>query len=622
MNEDSMCRPRRARRAALAFLFFLIGCLGGYRTAAGQYMYLDANGDSLNTQDDFWYLIGKSGEPATLDLYLVTDRNRDGQAVTCETGSPGLDSYFVHLFSNQATVTFSNVENRVSGMTESVLLTTYPNALSVGYSRSSTLPPGRYHLLRMTVVLNGCPDLQIRTSSCFAPAGMVTSFGGGCLTNQGNDLFQLGQDWTDTGDIGACTDFPGWPPTVSCPGVAAVQEGETLTFPVSVYDPECATWSFWGEHLPEGSALSGLTPFVAGQATSSFTWTPRPSQAGVYPIQFWAEDPPYGIPLGFKYWSTCSTVVTVTAPSSGSPPIARAGGPYSGIQDVAIAFDGSASSDPEGGALDYVWDLGDGGVGAGPTPVHAYASGGTFQVGLTVLDPSRLWGRDSTTATITAVRRARVFTTAANQVTRLPAGKPFTCFQVEPESQSPFVLENLIPSTLRLRYSDPVCGDHDIAVRDSKTFKVGDTDRNGVGELEACFTEEALATLSACLTPGAQTLPLVLWGSLMNGDLVRGAIDHTFILGPKSLAAVSPNPLSASSALEFTTSRPGFASVFVFDVHGKTVDTFLDERSLDPGYHRIPLLSGRGGRLASGVYFLRVATEHDGTETRAVTIVR
>jgi PKD repeat protein len=86
-----------------------------------------------------------------------------------------------------------------------------------------------------------------------------------------------------------------------------------------------------------------------------------------------------------------------------NPPVASAGGPYSGTEDVAIAFDGSGSSDPDGDPLSYSWDFGDGTTGTGVSLSHAYAYGGTFTVILTVSDGKGGTDTDSTTATVVEV---------------------------------------------------------------------------------------------------------------------------------------------------------------------------------------------------------------------------
>lgn len=60
----------------------------------------------------------------------------------------------------------------------------------------------------------------------------------------------------------------------------------------------------------------------------------------------------------------------------------------SGCNGLTCSFDGSGSSDPEGGQLTYEWDWGDGSpVSTGATASHTFATGGSKTVTLTVTDP-------------------------------------------------------------------------------------------------------------------------------------------------------------------------------------------------------------------------------------------
>ncbi len=82
------------------------------------------------------------------------------------------------------------------------------------------------------------------------------------------------------------------------------------------------------------------------------------------------------------------------------PPTADPNGPYSGTVGVAVTFDGSGSSDPDGSIVSYVWDFGDGSTGNGVAPSHTYATSGTFTVSLTVTDNAGATDTATTSATI------------------------------------------------------------------------------------------------------------------------------------------------------------------------------------------------------------------------------
>ena len=91
-----------------------------------------------------------------------------------------------------------------------------------------------------------------------------------------------------------------------------------------------------------------------------------------------------------------------TIPGQDSPPIADAGGPYTGTIDTAIAFDGSKSTDPDGGSLTYLWIFGDGNTESGVNPSHIYAADGIYNISLTVTDDEGVIDINSSTVTVSS----------------------------------------------------------------------------------------------------------------------------------------------------------------------------------------------------------------------------
>jgi PKD repeat protein len=70
--------------------------------------------------------------------------------------------------------------------------------------------------------------------------------------------------------------------------------------------------------------------------------------------------------------------------------VANAAGPYTGAPGVAVSFNGSNSTDPQGQTLTYAWDFGDSSTGTGASPTHTYATAGYYTAKLTVTDTSNL----------------------------------------------------------------------------------------------------------------------------------------------------------------------------------------------------------------------------------------
>lgn len=124
-----------------------------------------------------------------------------------------------------------------------------------------------------------------------------------------------------------------------------------------------------------------------------------------------------------------SSSLTVTA--NNRAPLAAAGGNaggppadrYTGVEGQAVAFDGSASSDPDGDALTYSWSFGDrSGDAAGARVEHVFGDNGEYVATLTVTDGRG--GSNSVTVPV-SISNANPTATLVPPTGELLEGSPF-----------------------------------------------------------------------------------------------------------------------------------------------------------------------------------------------------
>ena len=156
-------------------------------------------------------------------------------------------------------------------------------------------------------------------------------------------------------------------------GPYAAEPGQAITFDGS------------GSADPNGDALSYSWDFGDGSTGSGVSPTHTYAAAGIYTVTLTVSDGQ----LDSNPAATSAEIAVppaTPAPPANSAPTADAGGPYTGDVGVAIRFDGTGSSDPDGDALTYSWNFGDGSTGSGATPSHAYTMAGRYEVSLVVSD--------------------------------------------------------------------------------------------------------------------------------------------------------------------------------------------------------------------------------------------
>ena len=147
---------------------------------------------------------------------------------------------------------------------------------------------------------------------------------------------------------------------------------------------------------PDGSVASYAWDFGDGSGPgSSATPSHTYSAAGTYDVKLTVTD---------DQGATDSVTKSVTVAAANQPPTAK----FSfSASNLAVSFDGSASSDPDGSVASYAWDFGDGsGPGSSATPSHTYSAAGTYDVKLTVTDDQG--ATDSVTKSVTVAAAATI----------------------------------------------------------------------------------------------------------------------------------------------------------------------------------------------------------------------
>ena len=159
------------------------------------------------------------------------------------------------------------------------------------------------------------------------------------------------------------------------------QVGESVTFEVVLTTPGEVRWD-----LGDGTTATGLL------VTHVYT------AAGEYRVVVtvsYPTTPPTGDRKEFR--------IRVMSTGNQPPKAVAAASPRQTIAGQPIAFDASASTDPDGQISRYRWNFGDGTEAPGAQVEHIYAQAGTYTVLLTVTDNGEMDATASLVVTVTAV---------------------------------------------------------------------------------------------------------------------------------------------------------------------------------------------------------------------------
>jgi PKD repeat protein len=127
----------------------------------------------------------------------------------------------------------------------------------------------------------------------------------------------------------------------------------------------------------EGEELQYSWDFGDGTTGSGINVTHVYEQGGNYKAVLTVDD---------MQGTDCSTCIEKVFVTVNSRPTAVLNAERIACTGDLMEFDASGTNDPEGDAVTYTWDFGDGTSGQGTNVTHAYAKGGNYSVTLTIDD--------------------------------------------------------------------------------------------------------------------------------------------------------------------------------------------------------------------------------------------
>jgi len=190
-------------KRCLLFLAVAAGLMVG-APAYSQYYFLDVNGDGVNSKTDVLLPDDVlNSTKSSMDVYVVTDKNRDGSTAVCSSAEAfTINQYeFVLHTSGPGSVTFNTWADAM-GFTVGLALCgdgtlcTGGGDAWIARGSGTQLAPGKYKLGTVGITVTGTPVVDIVTTTSLN-GNAQTDFGSACDGLNFDSLIRLGLDFTD-----------------------------------------------------------------------------------------------------------------------------------------------------------------------------------------------------------------------------------------------------------------------------------------------------------------------------------------------------------------------------------------------------------------------------------------
>jgi PKD domain/FlgD Ig-like domain len=352
---------------------------------------------------------------------------------------------------------------------------------------------------------------------------------------------------------------------------------------------------------------SGLPPGPTFTPGGEFSWTPTeadgsPPPGTTYNVQFCVLDG------GTPALSDCETI-SITVVVTNHPPVANAGGSYTGTVNVPIQFNGSATDPDASQTLTATWTFGDGGTATGFTPTHPYGVAGNYLATLDVCDdgvPQQCDGDVAPVAILSLIPVQVILKNNSSSIHATGSTGGGGNLQVGIE-ESTRPLTGIDISSIRLTYM----GASISLAADTKGSGIGDMDKDGVPDLDVYFRNIS----NLFTTSGTATIVVTGIFTIPGGGIpFRGEkVVSVKVGGGHGAAAISssayPNPFNPETVINYTTRTSGPLTMKIYSIEGRLVRTLKDGEYTEAGTYEVRWngIDNSGRHVPSGVYFVKTS---------------